>query len=252
MKILQKTKDKIAFVDEIDESLANSIRRSALEIPVLAIDEVEFVKNDSVLYDEILALRLGLLPLETEKMELKEECSCKGKGCSKCSVQLKLQAKGPKTVYGKDLKGKVKVVYGDMPIVKLDEEQELELIATARLGKGIEHTKFSPGLVYYRNVAEIEVDKNCEKCGKCVEACPQKILKLEKEKVELVDRYKCDLCEACVEACKKEGKEAIKINPGKELIFFIESFGNMSARDILEEAVKALKNNLKDVEKEIK
>jgi len=252
MKILQKTENKIAFVEEIDESLANSIRRSVLEIPVLAIDEVEFVKNDSVLYDEVLALRLGLLPLETEKMELQEECSCKGKGCSKCSVQLKLQAKGPKTVYGKDLKGKVKVIYGDMPIVKLDEEQELELVASARLGKGIEHTKFSPGLVYYRNVAEIEIDKNCEKCGKCVEACPQGILKLEKEKIEFIDKYKCDLCEACVEECKKYGKNSVKINAGKELIFFIESWGQMPAKEILEEAVKALKSNLKVVEKEVK
>jgi len=251
MKIIQKTEDKIAFAEEIDESLANAIRRSALEIPILAIDEVEFYKNDSVLYDEVLALRLGLLPLKTEKMELQEECSCKGKGCSKCSVQLKLQAKGPVTIYAKDLKGKADVVYGEMPIVKLIEEQELEFVATARLGKGIEHTKFSPGLVYYRNVGEIEVSRDCDDCKKCVEACPLGILSIEKGKGEF-DKYKCDLCEACVEECKKHGKDAIKIKPGKELIFFIESWGQLPAKDILEEAVKALKDNLKIVGKEIK
>jgi len=253
MKILNKSDEKVAFVEEIDESLANAIRRSVLEIPVLAIDEVEFYKNDSVLYDEVLALRLGLVPLENEKnMVLKEECSCKGKGCSKCSVQLKLKAKGPVTVYSKDLKVKAEIIYGEMPIVKLDEEQELELVATARLGKGIGHTKFSPGLFYYRNVAEIEVDKNCEECTKCIKACPQGILKLEKGKVELIDKYKCDLCEACVEECKKYGKDAIKILPGKELVFFIESWGQITAKNILVEAVKALKDNLKEVEKETK
>ena len=63
MKIIQKQEDKIAFVEEVDESLANSIRRSALEIPILAIDDVEFRKNDSVLYDEVMALRLGLIAL---------------------------------------------------------------------------------------------------------------------------------------------------------------------------------------------
>jgi len=254
MEILQKTKEKISFAEEMDESLANAIRRSALEIPVLAINDVEFYKNDSVLYDEVLALRLGLLPLKTEKMSSQEECSCKGKGCSKCSVQLKLKASGPTTVYSKDLKGKADVVYEDMPIVKLGEGQSLEFVATAALGKGIKHTKFSPGLVFYRNAAEISVE-NCEKCEECIKACPQNLLKAEKNKIEFnsnISRYKCDLCDACVDACKKFGKNAIKILPGKEIVFFIESWGQIEAEDVLIEAVKALKENLKQVEKEAK
>jgi len=245
MKILEKGEEKVSFIDEIDESLANAIRRSALEIPILAIDEVEFRKNDSVLYDEVLALRLGLLPLETPKTMIEQEkCTCKGKGCAKCSVQLKLQAKGPCTVYAKDLKGKVRVVYPEMPIVKLGEGQELELIAKGRLGKGKEHTKFSPGLFYYRNVAEIEIKDNCEEC---VEACPHRVLKFEKGKLKVADKYKCDLCEACIEVCRKLGKDCIKVMPGKELVFFIESWGQIPAKEILERAVKALKDNLKQV-----
>ncbi len=253
MKILEKSDEKLVFAEEIDESLANAIRRSVLEIPILAIDEVEFFKNDSVLYDEVLALRLGLIPLKTEKnLVLREKCSCKGKGCSKCSVQLSIKAKGPVTVYSKDLKGSAEVVYGEMPIVKLEEGQELELVATARLGKGIEHTKFSPGLVYYRNVPELKIEKDCDGCEKCIESCPQKILKKEGGKIELIDKYKCDLCEACVEACKKEGKECIKILPGKEIVFFIESWGQIKAEEILFKAVESLKSNLKEVGKLIK
>ena len=49
-----------AVVLDIDESLANAIRRSITEIPVLAIDEVEIYKNDSALYDEMLGLRLAV------------------------------------------------------------------------------------------------------------------------------------------------------------------------------------------------
>ena len=248
MKILQKTPEKISFISEMEQSLANAIRRSAFEIPVLAIDEVEFHKNDSLLYDEVLALRLALIPLETPKnMVLREKCTCKGKGCAKCSVQLKLVAKGPATVYSKELKGKAKPAYPDIPIVILGEDQELEFIAKGRLGKGVEHTKFSPGLVYYRNLAEIEVSKDCDSCQKCVEACPQKILKLEKGRLEIVDKYKCDLCGACVEICKNEGKGAIKIKPGKEIIFFIESWGQFKAAEILQKSVEALKNNLKKI-----
>jgi DNA-directed RNA polymerase subunit D len=248
--IIQKDQGKLIFSSEMPESLANAIRRSVLEIPVLAIDDVEFYKNDSVLYDEIIAHRLGLVPLKTEKdMNLKSECTCEGKGCAKCSVQLKLSVKGPKTVYSGDLKGKADVVYDNMPITLLRDDQEIELVATASLGKGKDHAKFTPGLVYYRNLAEIEV-KNCDACEACVQACPLGLLKLEGKKIKVEDVWKCDLCEACVEACKKEGGEAaIEVKPGKEIVFFVESFGHMDAKDIFSEAVKALKDNLKAVDK---
>jgi DNA-directed RNA polymerase subunit D len=247
MKIIEKTKDKLIFAGELNESLANAIRRSATEIPILAVDEVEIFKNDSALYDEIIAHRLGLVPLKNEDLTLPEECDCEGKGCSKCTVQLKLVANGPGTVYSQNLKGKAEVVYAKIPIVILREGQDLELVAYARTGRGMDHAKFSPGLVYYRNLAEIEV-KNCDACKECIEACPLGLLSTEK-KVEVKDIYKCDLCEACVEACKKAGKDAIKIKTGKEIVFFIESWGQLEAKEILIQAVNVIKQNLKVVEK---
>jgi len=255
IKIISKDKEKIIFESDMSESMANAIRRSALEIPILAIDEVEIFKNDSALYDEIIAHRLGLMPLITEKsFTEREKCSCKGKGCSKCSVDLKLKVKGPVTVYSKDLKGKAKPVYDKIPLVILNKEQELELVARARLGKGIEHSKFSPGFVYYRNLAKIQIDKDCDSCKECVEACPQKILKLEKNKVDFDEKeiYKCDLCEACVEACKKHGKNSIKISKSDEMVFFIESWGQIKAEEIFNKAVDALNDNLKHLEKQVK
>ena len=257
IKKITKDKEKVVFETDMSDSLANAIRRSVLEIPTLAIDEVEFFKNDSALFDEVIAHRLGLIPLETGKtFTEREKCSCKGKGCAKCSVDLKIKIKGPCTAYSKDLKGKGKVAHQEMPIVILGKEQELELVARAKLGKGTEHAKYSPGLVYYRNLAKIEINSDCnvEVCKKCVEACPQKILKLEKNKIQVKDVYKCDLCEACVEECKKqgEGKNAIKISKSENLIFFIESWGQIEAKEIFDKAVSALNNNLKDVGKQIK
>jgi DNA-directed RNA polymerase subunit D len=248
MKIIQKTNEKVIFSAEIDESFANAIRRSVNEIPVLAIDEVEIYKNDSALYDEIIANRLGLVPLVMEKgMNFKEECSCKGKDCAKCTVQLKLSKKGPGTVYSSDLKGKAEAVYEKMPIVILREEQELELVAYARLGLGKDHAKFSPGLVYYRNLADIEI-KNSEALKKCSEACPLGFISSDK-KEGISDVWKCDMCEACVEACKKEGIEGVIVKPTGEIVFFIESWGQMYAKDIFENAIDALRDNLKIVSK---
>ena len=255
IKIISKDKEKIVFQSDMSESMANTVRRSVLEIPVLAIDEVEFFKNDSALYDEIIAHRLGLIPLVTEKsLTEREKCSCKGKGCSKCSIDLKIKIKGPITVYSGDLKGKTKPVYDKIPLVILNKDQELELVARARLGKSIEHSKFSPGLVYYRNLAKIEVDKDCDGCKKCVEACPQKILKIEKNKIDVDEKniYRCDLCEACVEACKKHGKNSIKISKDDNIVFFIESWGQIKAEEIFNKAIITLNENLKQLEKQIK
>ncbi len=253
IKIISKDKEKIGFVSDMTETMANAVRRSALEIPVLAIDEVELFKNDSALYDEVIAHRLGLVPIVTDKTFTEtEKCSCKGKGCSKCSADLKIKAKGPCTVYSKDLKGKVKVVYDKIPITLLEEDQELELVATAKLGKGIKHSKFSPGLIYYRNAARIEVDRSCDECLKCVEACPQKILSIKGKKADVKEVYKCDLCEVCAEACRKHGKNAIKIEKGDEIIFFIESWGQIEAREIFIRAIERINENLKELSKEIK
>ena len=252
MKIIKKDKEKLIFQEEITESLANAIRRSVNEILIIATDEVEFIKNDSALYDEILAHRLGLVVLKNQDLKKIEECNCKGKGCAKCSVQLKLSTKGPKTVYVGDMKGKTEVIHKKTILTLLLEGQELEFVATARIGKGIEHAKHSPGLIYYRNLAEIKIDKNCDGCLKCVKACPQDIINIENKKLKVKEEYKCDMCDVCVEACKKYGKNAIEIKPSKELVFFIESFGQISAQDILNKAIKVLKENLNQIAKKIK
>ncbi len=257
IKIISKDKERIIFETDMSEEIANAIRRSVLEIPILAVDEVEFFKNDSALYDEIIAHRLGLVPLIKEKsVTEREKCKCKGKGCSKCSVDLKIKAKGPCTVYSKDLKGRAKPAYENIPIGILNEGQELELVARAKLGKGTEHAKYSPGLVYYRNLSKIEINKdfNAEECKECIEACPQKILKVDKNKVKINDEeiWKCDLCEACVEACKKHGKNAIKVEKDENLVFFIESWGQLNAKDIFVNSISALNSNLKELSKKVK
>lgn len=249
-KLIKETKEKIIFSSSVSQTLANAVRRSVHEILTPAIETVEFYKNDSALYDEIIAHRLGLVPIKQEKLNEADKCSCEGKGCAKCSIDLKLKARGPCTVYSGDLRGKAEIVFEKMPIVVLEKDQELELVARVNAGKALDHAKFSSGLVYYRNLAEIEVSKECDLCKECVNVCPKKILSAEK-KVEAKKIYECDLCEACVEACKKHGKEAIKVKPGEEIIFSVESYGQSDAKSVFIGAVKALTDNLKELGKKI-
>jgi DNA-directed RNA polymerase subunit D len=156
VKILNKTDTEIKFsVEGISQSLASALRRVMLsEVPTMAIEWVDFKKNDSALNDEIIAHRLGLIPLTFDRKiyNLPSECSCNGKGCSRCQVKLSLKKKGPCTVYAEDLKStdeNVKPVYPKIPIVELLEGQELQLEATAQLGIGREHAKWQAAVVGY-------------------------------------------------------------------------------------------------------
>ncbi len=251
MDIKENTKEKLIFTDEIEESLANALRRSVNEILTLAVDDVSIYKNDSALYDEIIAHRLGLIPLENVELKRIEDCACKGEGCNKCTIELKLSAKGPKTVYAEELDGRTKPVFGKTPVVLLNKGQELELIANARMGIGKEHIKHAPGIIFYRNLAKIKVDKSCKDCKECIEACPLGIIE-ESGEVDDKKIYKCDLCEACVDACKKKGKESIQIEKTKQLVIVVESYGIMNPKEILEKSADALKNNLDELSKTVK
>lgn len=155
VKVSQSTEDKLKFTLEgSNEKFSNALRRAVLsEVPSLAVKEATFIENNSAFYDEFIAHRLGLVPLEgeTKGMNLPEECSCEGKGCSKCEVKFTLTEKGPTTVKSGDLKGPSKFSVADenIPLIKLEEGQKIKLEATAVLGRGKEHAKWQPGLISY-------------------------------------------------------------------------------------------------------
>src|SRR4030042_3127801 len=196
-ELIKQEGNKLSFlIKGINFTLANAYRRYTSKLYVLAIDTGEIVSNDSSLFDEILAHRIGLVPLVMDKtFTPKEECSCKGKSCAKCTAELVLKAEGPCTVYASDLKSKaIKPVHGDIPIIVLEKGQKIELIAEARLGQAEKHAKFSPGLVWYRAYPEIGI-KDCND-SEIVEVCPQKVFEMENGKLAVKNLMACDLCNA--------------------------------------------------------
>jgi len=169
MTTILKTPEKLIMRLGCSYSLLNAIRRSVEEIPILAVDDVEIFKNDSALYDEFLAHRIGLVPLKMDS-----------KMSSKTEISLKLKKTGPCTVYSKDLIGSVNDVYKEIPLTILEKGQEIELVATARLGLGVKHAKHSPGICYYRHLLKI---KSNSKIDEIIRNSKSKIIKSEKKEI---------------------------------------------------------------------
>jgi len=154
-EILERTDERVVIkFNDISRQYINAIRRIAIsEVPTLAIDDVVILENSSVMHDEAVAHRLGLIPLRTglNRFVMPQDCDCKSTlGCSKCRVLLVLDSEAmekTKIVTSGELLSEdelVKPVSKDIPIVVLAPGQKLKFEAYARLGVGKDHAKWQP------------------------------------------------------------------------------------------------------------
>ncbi len=265
IEVLEKDETNIRLViKEVDVPLMNALRRIALaEVPSMAIDEVVMIENSSILQDEIIAHRLGLIPLKTDldSYNLPGECECQSEfGCSLCRVTLTMDAEsndGTRIVYSGELVSEnpeIIPVSDKVPIIKLAKGQKLKLEAYARLGKGKNHAKWQPvSVCAYKYYPKIEVpSKPCKDCSKCVDICPKNVYTMKENKVEVRDLLACNLCMDCVEACPQK-PPAIKVEWEKNaFIMNIESTGVLPPERIIQEASKVLDKQLKEFTKQVK
>jgi DNA-directed RNA polymerase subunit D len=153
--ILERADEKIVIkFNNVPRQYINAIRRTSIsEVPTLAIDDVVILENSSVMHDEAIAHRLGLIPLLTnlDRFVMPHECDCKSTlGCSKCRVLLVLDSEAnekTKVVMSGELVSEdelIKPVSKDIPIITLAPGQKLKFEAYARLGIGRDHAKWQP------------------------------------------------------------------------------------------------------------
>ncbi len=168
------------MIKGVDVPFMNALRRTVVsEVPCMAVDEIVVLENSSVLQDEIIAHRLGLVPLKTDldSYNLPEECECKSEfGCNLCRVTLTLEAEskeGTRSVYSGEMVSEnpnIVPISEKIPLLKLAKEQKIRLEAYARLGKGKNHAKWQPvSMCAYKYFPKIEIGRRCDVCGKCID-----------------------------------------------------------------------------------
>jgi DNA-directed RNA polymerase II subunit RPB3 len=260
------------YLYNADLSFANALRRIILaEIPTMAIDIVNIKSNTSVLFDEFISHRLGLIPIESSeavKYEFCRSCNCKD-FCQACSVEFLLKIKCDKIdgtlevttdhIIPLDQKCKVvPVTYpGEDPILicKLKKNQELDMHLIAKKGIAKEHSKWSPVCtVIMQQEAEIDINKSkidslsVEQKKDLVKCCPTKVFSYDEHKrtVEVENPLSCIFCEECLRKAESFNQEkSIRIAPKKNrFLFKVESNGSLKADQIVLLALKEMKDKL--------
>jgi len=238
LSVVKKKKEKLTFeITGTSVGYVNALRRIFMSyVPVMAISRVEFKQNTSTLYDEMVAHRLALISLKTDlktynmPKEGAEESAA-------THVTFTLKESGPKMVYASDLKSKdskIVPVFPETPIVKLLEGQELEFTAVAHLGIGFEHAKWNAGLVSYYYKPKITVNNKSPKLKDFIDKYPPQI-----RKKDIIDADKIDSPEL-IDACKDVCEDIVKIeyeNPPKDFVFMLESFGQLTPDQIVNEGM---------------
>jgi len=253
-----KPKKAVLKIEDTKPYFVNSLRRVMLsELPKLAVYDVVIYDNTSALFDEIIAHRLGLVPIPTDLslLTFRDECVCKGKGCPNCTVRYTLSKEGEGTVYSGDLQPAEKswaITEDKIQIVELYGEQRLILEVEAVLGRGKDHAKWqavqAPG---YRLEVDIEFDKKrIDDVKEFVNKLPKDLVEIKGNKLQIKDSRKLPILESYID---KENVDfiTIKRDPTK-VIFSFETDGSVSAKDAILESAKILEKKYAEFGKLLK
>ena len=267
IEIKSQSDDEIVFiVRDAEVPFINAIRMTAIVyVPKIAIEDVNIIRNDSAMFNEVLAHRLGLTPLvsnieaieglplpEDDGWEYNVETDSWADNLKK-GVIFKLNEVGPKVVYSKDLISSdetIKPVYDTIPLVKLKDGEVLDIEAVAKVGYGKEHAKWMPTTVCaYKQYPEITFNDDIEIDYDCAQACPRGILKSDRrsKKIKIVEEHEgspllgvenCTMCKSCVRA-SDNGYINVGFRPN-DFIFRIETDGAMPPKEVLLKACDVL------------
>jgi len=230
VEFIEREDRKARFlVRGLTPALANGIRRAMIaDVPTFSIDSVRFTENSSVMFDEMIALRLGLVPLTTplDDFEIGD------------TVTVALDVEGPATAYSGDIETSDELVVPadeNVPIIELKEGHRLEFEADAVLDRGKEHAKHQGGVsVGFRHLQRVEV---VDDVGEFDDQEPQilrGVIETEDGEVVLTDEFDNDLTN------RYPGKELELTDVPGAYVFHVETDGSYTVDELVLRAAEEL------------
>ncbi|EFA83802.1 RNA polymerase III subunit [Heterostelium album PN500] len=276
INVLSDKPDHLVFeMIGVDAPIANALRRILIsEIPTMAIERVFMINNTSILQDEVLAHRLGLIPIKVDPkiFNYKEP----GKEyTAEDTLIFTLKVRCYKDANGETINGTVlskhltwvptddqnemfpneadhpRPAYDDIPIVKLRPGQALEVQCYCEKNIGREHIKWSPvGTAFYKILPEISVSDKVtgEKAKKLKQSCPMNVYDIEDSGKAFAARpMDCTMCRECIR--DPEMEPFVKLERVRDhFIFSIESVGTIAPKTLFQDAIKILIDKCSTVE----
>lgn len=262
----------------IDTSIANAFRRIMLaEVPSVAAEQVFIYNNTSVIQDEVLAHRIGLIPLKIDPdlltwvdytVDEKDRFTDVNTVVLTLDVACTRNPHAPKgstdpkelyrnsNIYAKDLKfepqgnqsetiGNVVPADPDILLAKLRPGQEISLRIHAILGVGSDHAKFSPvSTASYRLLPVIDIldtikGDSAKKFQKCFSTGVIEIN--DKDEAVVKDARRDTVSREVLRHEEFNGK--VKLGRKRDhFIFNVESTGAMPPEEIFFKSVRILRN----------
>lgn len=286
--IIEESDDKIKILlADTDRALVNSIRRSLIsDTPKMAIETVRFEmgtieQEDQVwettgpLPDEVIAQRLAMIPIPTrhEEFHFQHECpNCAelvedDRGCPMCTMIYTCKAFGSKEgtmVTAKDLNYlgdsslEIPELYKSIAITKLFNGQMIEFYATAIMGRGRDHAKWSPACGVAFEPRKIGIINNKTK-AKILWDLKLGITAKDFSDGKLEDYFKVEELKSQLHHVgegteeSRDFKDAITLEdiPG-EFVLSFETDGSMTPRTAFNMAVKELAGKFNIIEQDTK
>lgn len=245
------------------------------QVPTVAVEHVWIAINSSIIHDEVLAHRIGLIPIKVDPSKLdyvvgEEETDrdtivfhfdieCKNEAVIKPNGQQGyvnesalsgaltwLPQGGQEEVFPEG----VRPVHDDIVIAKLAPGQRIEFEAHCRKGVGKDHTKFSPvATASYRLLPEITLLQEVvgEDAKQLQQMCPMQVFDIEDlggkagSRATVARPRDCTMCRECI---RHEGwTERVKLaRKADHFLFSVESTGVLAPETIVREGIRVLKD----------